>query len=200
VRKNGRRDAEKLARYARMDPALLHPTRVRREEAQLELSQLGGAKRWCGQARWRPSRAGLAKRHGERLAKTSTKSFAVRATAELKPELRNFLEPLFFEIAALSERITAANRATQQAAERNPPAARLMTVPGVGLLTALTFVYTLEDSGRFRHSREVGAYLGLTPRQAPPSSSSALEFSRSTHLHGMRRSTYVPARARAHYA
>lgn len=172
VRKNDRRDAEKLARYARMDPALLHPTRVRSAEAQLELSGLR-VREALVRARTLLVNAarGLAKTHGQRLAKTSTKSFAARAAADLKPELSNVLEPLFSQIAALSERITAANRAAQQAAERDPSAARLMTVPGVGPLTALTFVHTLEDAGRFRHSREVGAYLGLTPRQAQSGSS-----------------------------
>jgi transposase len=172
VRKNDRRDALKLARYARMDPALLHPTRVRSEEAQLELSGLR-VREALVRARTLLVNAarGLAKTHGERLAKTSTKSFALRAAADLKPELAAVLEPLFREVAALSEQITAANRAAQQAAERDPSAARLMTVPGVGPLTALTFVHTLEDPNRFRHSREVGAYLGLTPRQAQSGSS-----------------------------
>jgi transposase len=167
VRKNDRRDAQKLARYARLDPALLHPTRVRSEEAQLELSELR-VREALVRARTLLVNAarGLAKTHGQRLAKTSTKSFAVRAAADLKPELRNVLEPLFSQIAALSERIHAADRAAQRAAERNPAAARLMTVPGVGPLTALTFVHTLEDPGRFRRSREAGAYLGLVPRQA----------------------------------
>lgn len=36
---------------------------------------------------------------------------------------------------------------------------------GVGLLTALVFVLSLEDKGRFTSSRQVGAYLGLRPRQ-----------------------------------
>jgi transposase len=167
TRKNDRRDAGKLARYARLDPALLHPTRVRSEEAQLELSQLR-VRDALVRARTLLVNAarGLSKTHGKRLAKTSTKSFAVRAAADLKPELRNVLEPLLSQIAALSERIRAADRAARQAAERSPSAARLMTVPGVGPLTALTFVHTLEDPGRFRRSREVGPYLGLTPRQA----------------------------------
>lgn len=173
VRKNDRRDAEKLARYARLDPALLHPTRVRGEQAQLELSELR-VREALVRARTMLVNAarGLAKSHGQRLAKTSTKSFAVRAAAaDLKPELAVVLEPLFSEIAALSERITAADRAAQRAAEQNPSAARLMQVPGVGPLTALTFVHTLEDPSRFRRSREVGAYLGLTPRQAQSGSS-----------------------------
>jgi len=36
-------------------------------------------------------------------------------------------------------------------------------VPGVGALTSLTFVLTLEDPRRFEKSRSVGAYLGLVP-------------------------------------
>jgi transposase len=40
-----------------------------------------------------------------------------------------------------------------------------MSVPGIGVLSALTYVSTVEDPGRFRRSRSVGAHLGLTPRQ-----------------------------------
>ena len=42
---------------------------------------------------------------------------------------------------------------------------RLMTVPGVGPITALTFVVTIDDAARFASSADVGAYLGLTPRR-----------------------------------
>ncbi len=42
---------------------------------------------------------------------------------------------------------------------------RLREVPGVGTLTALTFVTTLGDPGRFAKSRDAGAFLGLRPRQ-----------------------------------
>lgn len=44
-------------------------------------------------------------------------------------------------------------------------ARRLMTVPGVGPVVALSFIATLDDAGRFRRSRDVGAFLGLTPRR-----------------------------------
>ncbi len=39
-----------------------------------------------------------------------------------------------------------------------------MTVPGIGPLTVLSFVVTIDDPTRFRHSADVGAHLGLTPR------------------------------------
>ena len=42
---------------------------------------------------------------------------------------------------------------------------RLMTIPGVGQLTALAFVATIDDPSRIRRSRDVGAYLGLVPRR-----------------------------------
>ena len=42
---------------------------------------------------------------------------------------------------------------------------RLMTVPGVGPVTALAFVSTVDDPKRFKHASDVGAYLGLTPRR-----------------------------------
>lgn len=40
-----------------------------------------------------------------------------------------------------------------------------MTVPGVGVVTALTFRHTIDDPSRFRSANDVGAYLGLTPRR-----------------------------------
>jgi transposase len=42
---------------------------------------------------------------------------------------------------------------------------RLMTIPGVGQLTALTFVAAIDHPSRIRRSRDVGAYLGLVPRR-----------------------------------
>ena len=46
-----------------------------------------------------------------------------------------------------------------------PTCRRLMTVPGVGALTAVTYLTTIDDPARFQRSRDVGAHLGLTPRK-----------------------------------
>lgn len=165
--KNDRRDPVKLARYARADPALLHPTRVRSEAAQRQLSVLR-ARDALVRARTLLVNAarGLAKTHGERLPKTSTKALAARAAQALTSELTALLGPLLEQIETLSQSIAAADRAIKQTAESDPDAKRLLTVPGVGPLTALSFLRTIEDPHRFRHSRDVGAYLGLVPRQA----------------------------------
>jgi transposase len=50
-------------------------------------------------------------------------------------------------------------------AARYPVTRLLRQVPGVGAITSLAYVLTLEDPARFRSSRAVGAYLGLRPRR-----------------------------------
>jgi len=50
-------------------------------------------------------------------------------------------------------------------AKQDETTRRLMTVPGVGVVTALTFRHTIDDPSRFRSAPAVGAYLGLTPRR-----------------------------------
>jgi transposase len=44
-------------------------------------------------------------------------------------------------------------------------ARRLMTVPGVGPIVALSFIALVDDAGRFRRASDIGAFLGLTPRR-----------------------------------
>lgn len=67
-------------------------------------------------------------------------------------------ERLCDEQRAMDERIKAA-------AARDEATRRLMTVPGVGFVTASCFRQTIDDAGRFARSATVGAYLGLTPRR-----------------------------------
>jgi transposase len=62
------------------------------------------------------------------------------------------------EIAGLSRKLLALAR-------NNEASRRLMTVPGVGPITALAFQSAIDDPARFRRSRSVGAYVGLTPRR-----------------------------------
>jgi len=52
-----------------------------------------------------------------------------------------------------------------EAVQRSALARRLMTVPGVGPIVALSFMATIDDAARFGKSSQVGAYLGLTPRR-----------------------------------
>jgi transposase len=68
------------------------------------------------------------------------------------------------QIGSLTERIRDYDRKLEAISEeRYPESALLRQVEGVGTLTALTFVLTMEDPNRFEKSRSVGAYLGLVP-------------------------------------
>ena len=78
--------------------------------------------------------------------------------------LRLALLPLVETIAELTARIAAAGRDIEALCEAHPETAALRQVTGVGPITALTFVLTIEDPGRFPQNREVAAYLGLVPR------------------------------------
>ena len=64
----------------------------------------------------------------------------------------------------MTERIREYDRKLQTISKESYPETNLLRqVEGIGPLTALTFVLTLEDPYRFERSRSVGAYLGLVP-------------------------------------
>jgi Transposase IS116/IS110/IS902 family len=66
---------------------------------------------------------------------------------------------------AVLEAVVAIDRDMRLLARSSQACQRLMTNPGVGQLTALAFVATIDAPERFRRSRDVGAYLGLVPRR-----------------------------------
>ena len=79
-------------------------------------------------------------------------------------ELQEVLEPVLETVASLTQRIKDYDRELEALAEEHYPETKLLRqVRGVGPLTALAFVLTLEDPKRFEQSRAVGAYLGLAP-------------------------------------
>ena len=107
---------------------------------------------------------GAVKSFGARLPKCSARSFHKRAKEHIPEALLPALEPILEQIASLTERIKDYDRRLETICqERYPETELLRQVEGIGPLTALTFVLTLEDPHRFEKSRSVGAYLGLVP-------------------------------------
>ena len=160
-------DAETLARLGRLDPKLLAPIRHRGEEAQADLARLR-ARDSLVRARTQLVNhvRGAVKSLGGRLPSTSTPAFARKVTPHIPDSLRPALTPLLSMIETLSQEIRAADRALEGLArERYPESERLRQVAGVGTITALCYLLTLEDPARFKNGRSVGAYLGLRPRQ-----------------------------------
>ena len=89
----------------------------------------------------------------------------VREALEDAPELRLMIEPLLSSVAALGRELGRLDEAVMARADSAPACRLLMTVPGVGPVTALAFAATIDDPARFAKSRTVGAYMGLTSRR-----------------------------------
>lgn len=165
--KHDRLDAELLARLGRSDPRLLCPIRHRGESAQRDRALLSVRD---GLVRARASlivqARGQAKALGLRLPRCSTQGFAWRMRKEGLEAAYPGLQHLVEQIDQLSQQIKALEQEIETLCEtRYPETAQLRQIVGVGALTALAYVLTLEDPHRFRRSRQVGAYLGLRPRR-----------------------------------
>lgn len=83
---------------------------------------------------------------------------------ELPDDERQTVEGCLRQVDFLDEEIVAVNRALAQAAVGSEEIRRLMTVPGVNLQTAVTFMACVGDIGRFADPRKLVSYLGLDPR------------------------------------
>ena len=166
-RKNDRIDANKLARLGRVDPKSLHPIQHRSREVRQDLVVLR-ARDALVAARTELINAtrGLVKSMGTRLPKSSSPSFAQKAEEVVPIEMREALLPLVRMAAALSDCIQGYDEKIEKLGrEKYGHTALLRQVKGVGPITALAYVLTLENPKRFVKSRDVGPYLGLVPKQ-----------------------------------
>lgn len=84
---------------------------------------------------------------------------------ELDPALADELAPLRVVLEPVNAQIEAADAQLAATAGADARIARLRTVPGIGPVTAVAFVATLDDVTRFRTAHQVAGYLGLTPRE-----------------------------------
>ena len=111
---------------------------------------------------------GMLKLFGLRMGQVTTPAKRRERLAALftqRPDLRPVFAPLVDCIEALEAQLAMSAKLLGARAAADPIATRLMSVPGVGPLTALAFKASVEDPGRFAKSSDVGAYGGLTPRR-----------------------------------
>jgi transposase len=164
-RKTDEIDAENLARLARVDPKLLYPLKHRGEECQAHMAIIRSREALVGSRTQLVNHVrGAVKSFGARLPKCPARSFHKRAAEHVPEALRPALGPILEQIGSLTERIRQYDRKLETVCEEHYPETQLLRqVEGIGALTALTFVLTLEDPYRFAKSRSVGAYLGLVP-------------------------------------
>ncbi len=111
---------------------------------------------------------GMLKLFGLRMGQVTTSAKRRERLAALftqRPDLKPVFQPLVECIEALEAQLSRSAKLLEARAAADPVATRLMSVPGVGPITALTFKAAIEDPGRFRKSSDAGAYAGLVPRR-----------------------------------
>jgi hypothetical protein len=110
---------------------------------------------------------GLLKNLGLVIGPAKMNVFAMRAAELIKdrPELAVAVTPLLTARTALEQQIADLDRKVMKLARSNAQVQQLMTAPGIGPVTALCFLATIDDPTRFKRSRSVGAYVGLTTRR-----------------------------------
>jgi transposase len=167
-RKNDRIDAGKLARLGRVDPKSLYAIQHRSTEVREDLAVLR-AREALVESRTKLISAvrGLVKTMGgTRLSSSSTEAFSRKVAAEIPHPIKETIQPLLGLIASLSEEIKCyEQRIERLAREKYPHTKLLRQVSGVGPVTSLAYVLTLETPLRFDRSRDVGPYVGLVPAQ-----------------------------------
>lgn len=111
---------------------------------------------------------GLLKTYGIRLGSCGEAVFENKVRERL-PEgyllAKEGIEALLNCFKKLCEEIKKLTKKLETLAREDEDVSRLMTIPGVGVITALAYKIEVDDPKRFKNSRAVGAYLGMTPRQ-----------------------------------
>ena len=162
--KTDRNDARGLAHLART--GFFKPVHVKSLRAHALRSLISARKKLVGQRVTLENQIrGLAVVFGVRLPRALTAAFidnALKASegiAGLSAAMRGLIAARTAVMTAVAAIDTDMSRMTRASAARR----RLMTIPGVGQLTALAFVAAIDDPSRIRRSRDIGAYLGLVP-------------------------------------
>jgi transposase len=163
--KNDRRDARILSEVScRIEIPSVHvPSKMARElkslcgtrEAIVETRTklINNARGWLRTQLWR-------------IGKGATATFAARVRAHAathKEKLPEHLQRLLVLIEQVHAQVKLADKQVQRIACDHPICRRLMTVPGVGPVTAVRFLAAIDEAKRFRNAHVLESYLGLTP-------------------------------------
>lgn len=167
-KKTDRHDASTLALLGRLDTnlQLLKTVDHRSQEMQADLAAIRNRDALVrSRTLLINTIRGTVKSYGGRLPACSAAAFPKKALVHIPPPLLPVLTISVQEVARLTTAISEMDDLIAEvAASRYPETVVLKQVPGVGTLTALTFVLTIADPHRFKRSRKIGAYLGLVPR------------------------------------
>jgi transposase len=164
--KTDRNDARGLAHLART--GFFKPVHVKSLTAHAVRALIIARKKLVGQRVTLENQVrGLAVVFGVRLPRGLSRSFVgeVETMSEGIVGLSTAMRGLIAAREAVLAAVTAIDADMKRLVRASDACRRLMTIPGVGPLTALAFVAAIDDPSRFKRSRDIGAYLGLVPRR-----------------------------------
>jgi transposase len=164
--KTDRNDARGLAHLART--GFFKPVHVKSLPAHAVRSLIIARKKLVGQRVTLENQIrGLAVVFGVRLPRALSPAFIQHAlqASEGIPGLSAAMRGLVAARAAVLAAVVAIDADIRRMVRASEACRRLTSIPGVGQLTALAFTAAVDDPGRFRRSRDIGAYLGLVPRR-----------------------------------
>jgi transposase len=110
---------------------------------------------------------GVLKTFGFMVSQSVEKGFEakVRGTMTGQPLLQKMVAPLMVVLRSVQEQVNELDRLLGDYAENDKICSHLMTIPGIGVVTAVAFTATVDNPNRFKKSRSVGAYFGLTNKR-----------------------------------
>jgi transposase len=167
VNKSDVHDAEGLAQIARTGwfkrvHMKASATHIDRAALRIRMQLITGRNAMVNQMR------GLLKLFGLRMGvarTTGQRAEHLAALYDQRPDLKPLFAPLMASIEAIEVQLKASTRLLEERAAADEVCARLMSVPSVGPIVALTFTASIEDPRRFERGDSVGAYAGLVPRR-----------------------------------
>lgn len=164
--KSDARDADMLARLGRFDRKLLYPIQHRGKEAQEHLAVLKSRDAVVGTRTKLINHVRcVVKSAGERLPASSAEYFTTKVASDIPDGLKPALAPLLECIDTLTETIRDYDRKIDALCKHYPAAELLQSISGVGPITSLVYILTLEFPERFEDSRKVASFAGLTPKR-----------------------------------
>ncbi|MBK9119752.1 MAG: IS110 family transposase [Phycisphaerales bacterium] len=165
--KNDRNDARGLAQIART--GWYKAVHVKSEECQALRALVGGRKELVMLRLGLENHIrGRLKAVGIKLGAVTTAAFSTKVKGSLDDENPLFRQAVLTLLQARDDLLARQRVLDKQCvsiARADPVCKRLITVPGVGSITALSFRAEIDDPLRFRKSRDVGVHLGLTPKR-----------------------------------
>lgn len=164
--KTDRRDAEGIARLLQM--GWFRPVHCKSVSAQ-EMRAVLTARKSIQQAtiNLELSVRGVLRNFGLKIGSVSKGRFEtrIRELTDGNPMLEAAVGPILRARTALRNELAKLEKLSRDHARSDPVCRLMMTMPGVGAIVALTVKSAIDDPDRFHSSKEVGPWVGLTPRR-----------------------------------